>query len=64
MSLREAKRVFFDELCFGFPDVPEFPLVDIQDNWSNNQPGYSFLSDPRNAVYFEGCDSWLLERIT
>ncbi|KAK5202560.1 hypothetical protein LTR41_011695 [Exophiala xenobiotica] len=23
----EARRAFHDELCFGFADVPEFPLA-------------------------------------
>ena len=63
LALREAKRIFYDHLCLGLPDVPTFPLVELQDNWSNNQPGYSFIKDPRNAVYFEGCQEWLIRRI-
>ena len=63
MAFREAKRIFYDELCFGLPDVPIFPLVELQDNWSNNQPGYSFIKDPRNAVYFEGYQDWLIRHI-
>lgn len=63
MALREARQIFHDKLCLGLSDVPIFPLRELQDNWSNNQPGYSFIKELRNVGYFEGYSGWLLDRI-
>ncbi|KIW09655.1 hypothetical protein PV08_12093 [Exophiala spinifera] len=64
LALQEMKRIFHEELCLGLPDVPTFPLRELQDNWSNNRPGYSFIEDPRNLVYFDGCHDWLIRQIS
>ncbi|KAK4934261.1 hypothetical protein LTR10_024414 [Elasticomyces elasticus] len=61
VALQEMKRNLHEELCLGLSDIPTFPLRELQDNWSNNQPGYSFIEDPRN---FEGCRDWLIQHIS
>lgn len=60
---QEADRIFSRDLCLGFTDVPTYALRELQDNWSNMLPGYSFVDDIRNAAILEGHDQWLTERI-
>ena len=61
--LGEAQRIFREELCLGFDDIPTYPLGELQDNWACKYPGYSFVDDSRNAAYFEGHADWLSQRI-
>lgn len=62
-SFRAAQDLLHQELCFGFTDVPTYPMSEIRDNWSAWRAGFSFLDDPRNATYWEGHEQFLLERL-
>jgi Orsellinic acid/F9775 biosynthesis cluster protein D len=42
--------------------VPAVDLSQLRDNPANDQPGWSFLKDPRN-VSLQGHDRWLLNRV-
>lgn len=61
--LQAAQEIFQNELCLGFPEIPRYEIRDLADNWASSFPGYSFVDDTRNAVYFEGHKTWLVERI-
>ncbi|EXJ90182.1 hypothetical protein A1O3_03251, partial [Capronia epimyces CBS 606.96] len=64
LAIRQMRRVFYEDLCFGLPDLPVIPVRDLQDDWATNQAGYSFLNDARNSAYHEVTKHWLLTRIT
>ena len=57
--LREAHEIFTQELCLEFPDVPTFSVSELQDNWANSFPGYSFMVDTHNTAQFEDRANWL-----
>jgi superfamily II DNA helicase RecQ len=61
--LQEAHEIFTQELCLGFQDVPTFSVSELQDNWANSFPGYSFVVDTRNTAQFEDRADWLSQRI-
>jgi hypothetical protein len=52
--LREAKRLFDEDLCFGLPEVPVYGLRGLVDNWEDRRPGVCFVDDPRNADVLAG----------
>jgi hypothetical protein len=61
--LRETRRLFDEDLCFGLPDVPVYRLRELVDNWENRRPGACFVDDPRNADVLAGEKEWLLRQL-
>ena len=61
--LDHARIIFQRDLCLGLPDVPQYDLTALQDNWDSRKPGHSFILDPRNEELLEGGAEWLLENV-
>ena len=56
---RQLHELLFVPATEGQHTVPLVDLSQLWDNPANNQPGWSFLKDPRNAS-LKGNDRWLL----
>src|SRR5271156_5512797 len=61
--LREARRLFNEDLCLGLPDVPVYRLAELVDNWEDRRPGACFVDDARNADALAGGEEWLLTQL-
>ena len=62
-SLAEARRIFETDLCLGFPQIPEFDVQLLRDNWDASSPGESFLTDGRNHPILKPAELWLLTQL-
>ncbi|KAJ5465272.1 ATP-dependent DNA helicase [Penicillium daleae] len=67
-GIAEARRIFDQELCLSGRsspacDIPGLDLGLLVDNWDATAPGRSFLTDSRNASYFDPLKDWLVSRV-
>ena len=61
--LREARRLFHEDLCLGLAEVPVYRLAELVDNWEDRRPGTCFIDDGRNADALAGGEEWLLTQL-
>jgi len=58
-----ALHILEQDLCFGLPDVPTYPISALVDNWDASRPGQSFLTDGRNQDILRDGESWILNQL-
>jgi hypothetical protein len=63
-GIAEARQIFEEELCQSCPSSPasEIPSLDLrllEDDWSVDLPGESFLTDPRIACHLNPLKRWM-----
>jgi hypothetical protein len=66
-GIAEARRIFDQELCLSGQSSPASDILSLElgllvDNWDATAPGQSFLTDSRNASYFDPLKEWLVSR--
>jgi hypothetical protein len=67
-GIAEARRIFDEELCLISRSTPAYYIPRLNlgllvDNWSATAKGQSFMSDVRNACYFDPLNEWLFSRV-
>ena len=62
-ELTAAQTIFDYDLCFGLPNIPVFPLDQIEDSWDTARPGNSFLTNSSNSNLFAGVNIWLVKSV-
>lgn len=58
-----ALHILEQDLCFGLPDAPIYPISALVDNWDVSRPEESFLTDGRNQDILRDSESWILNQL-
>lgn len=61
--LEQAQLILRRDLCLGIDNIPTFRLAELEDNWDDQEPGRSFLTDVRNTGTLEEHDDWLITQL-